>query len=316
MRARPVKRETRTSTEVLPCSGPKTKPSIELAQLQLAQWAKREGLPDGKQQPDQLPPDARLWYELLRQSLEGIHLDTVPSLPRGDLAAPTGIKLTERRFAQFQRWFEREILIDLERLVRDRGCLPIRAHRVSDRRGGDATVSEAKYFLTFAPFASWRATDGAPEAPASGDGVAQPVAGQPSSLPPEAPVPADERTTKPTSRSEGEEAAEAVNRNSEGADAATKQSSAPPPPDPAEPKSDCSPSNPTAPSAVDIALVYALARRQPDGGHGGWTVAAVMVAVAVTLAVVEPQTDGIGPSLVALISSVSDVLTGRWHVIF
>jgi hypothetical protein len=369
--------DARATSEVLPCSGPKAEPAIKLALAHLAHWAKQEGLSLEAQGGASLPPDALLWKELLQQSLAGIYLHTVPTVPRGDLAAPTGLKLGERRYLQFQRWFEREILTDLSRFARERGGVPIRAHRVSDRKGGDASISDAMYFLTFAPFvsASKRArpaplisggnvqagarqpgtsyphleqliqqdrtqtptsSGGTAEYPTAGsksrsESAAQPVSAAkdaamsscPSKLPASteratgmAPHPTDQPTTDQTSRSEVEEVAAAVDQSAVCPDPATKQHSRPPSPGPNEPKSVCPPGVPTPPSLVDVAVAYALTRRRSRGGHGNWTVAAVLLAIAVSLVGVEPRPDVIGSSLLTLITSVSDVLTGRWHVVF
>jgi hypothetical protein len=139
-------------TKADPCSGAKAKLSIELALKYLEIWARRFGQSlEGKNRKD-LPQDAQLFVELLEQSLAGMHLSTVPMIARGDLAAPIGLQLTRLRFLQFQRWFEKNLLQELNGYLAELGGLPIRADRLSSGKGGDPAISEAKYFLTFAKF--------------------------------------------------------------------------------------------------------------------------------------------------------------------
>lgn len=93
--------------------------------------------------------NARLWDELLQQSHDGVHDGTAPMILRGDLSAPVGIKLTGRRWEQFEKWFATTMKKPLRDACEAEGLPMLYPGRISNRRGGYSERSEAQYFVSF-----------------------------------------------------------------------------------------------------------------------------------------------------------------------
>lgn len=133
-----------------PASGPSVREAIAQALHVANTVAQNEQRQDGR-----VNDHCRLWQELLTQSRAQLVRDTVPTIPRGEVAIPAAVKLTERRWASFQRWFGRKILPPLQQASVESRIPILYGERISDRRGGRAELCEARYFLSFeAPVAA------------------------------------------------------------------------------------------------------------------------------------------------------------------
>lgn len=132
------------SEGALPASGPKLMAAIEQATSHLNTLASRNGF-----DKDGWPNHARLWRVLLAQSKELGTSGVAPNILKGDLASPLGIKLDERRWKSFEKWYERHIGANLRHLA-ERSKIPaLKAVRKSNRKGGYPEASEAIFFLAF-----------------------------------------------------------------------------------------------------------------------------------------------------------------------
>lgn len=127
-----------------PASGPLVADAIMQALRVVETFAQNERRLDAQESEN-----CRLWRELLMQSRGQLFGDMVPTIPRGDLAAPIGISLTARRWARFQRWYERCMVTPLRRASLQSGIPIPYGGRTSNRRGGRAEFSEARYFVSF-----------------------------------------------------------------------------------------------------------------------------------------------------------------------
>lgn len=128
----------------LPAFGPKFGPAIAQAALQLEKLAVRRDF-----NHEGWPENAKLWRELLVQSRDRSSRDMAPYVLKGDLAAPTAVKLSGRRWQAFLRWFERIIAPELRMLSLESGIPALKAVRQSNPKGGRPEQSEAVYFLAF-----------------------------------------------------------------------------------------------------------------------------------------------------------------------
>ena len=133
-----------TTTTVSPACDHSVLNVIELAQKVLRTRVQSKMHDTGIEQEN-----ARLWNELLQQSHDGVHDGTTPMILRGDLSAPVGIKLTGRRWEQFEKWFATTMKKPLRDACEANGLPMLYPGRISNRRGGHPEHSEAQYFVSF-----------------------------------------------------------------------------------------------------------------------------------------------------------------------
>lgn len=127
-----------------PAFGPRLRSSIEQA-ISVAEKSSRSASMSSAQE------DLNLWLALLNQSHAGIRDNTTPLILKGDLASPLGISLTGRRWARFERWFQRHQASSLLLESTKSGIPAIYGARISNKRGGRAEHNEACYYLTYSP---------------------------------------------------------------------------------------------------------------------------------------------------------------------
>lgn len=127
-----------------PATGDLLEPAIDQALAQLAGLAIRRNFRDGE-----WPSHAKLWRELLQQSRMRAQQGTTPRIPKGDLAAPIGIRLDGRHWTFFENWHERYVAEELRMRASDSGIPALRAVRHANRAGGHPDKTEAMIFLAF-----------------------------------------------------------------------------------------------------------------------------------------------------------------------
>lgn len=128
----------------IPASGPKLKSAITAAAEYLEQYRYEHGFSWGSSDTNAL-----LWRTLLNLSSQGSDRIVTPLFKRQELAIPSRVELTGRRWAQWQRWYAREIQHGLEHFCSSINVPVLYGARLSDGRGGYADSSEAFYYLSF-----------------------------------------------------------------------------------------------------------------------------------------------------------------------
>lgn len=93
--------------------------------------------------------NALIFQTLLAESLPEGHGHVVHVLPLSKFKAVFNDHLTERRWEQFLKWFERELSSDLARSCERRAEPMLYPARQSDGRGGRGASRQSTYFLSF-----------------------------------------------------------------------------------------------------------------------------------------------------------------------
>ncbi len=130
----------------MPASGPKLQAAISAAADYLEQYRSDNGFSWASAHPDAL-----VWRTLLKLSSQGFDRTVTPLFQRQELAIPSRVELTGRRWTQWQRWYAREIKAGLEHLCSSIKVPVLYGARMSNTRGGYADSSEAFYYLSFCP---------------------------------------------------------------------------------------------------------------------------------------------------------------------
>ena len=128
-----------------PASGASLVSDLSTASRVLSKWCVDRGI--NEKAPDD--ENIRILGALLAQSRELLCGSAVPKIPTHTIAIPARVKLTERRWSRFLRWFEEDYKQPMIRHCRARGAGALIPQRESIGRGGRGDRYEAQYFLSY-----------------------------------------------------------------------------------------------------------------------------------------------------------------------